>query len=182
MKKSPLLFLSFVALALCSFAIFESQQAAPPVEEAVFKQYLASFDEVQLPYKLSMSNQKWKAKKALSNDYAHFIPEIMSGQFSRSGPTAFYPEVVLASNKDFKTVIYAETMPWDMEDASFNIQTINKKGDVISSFYLTSLRGDANSYCEIKSNLDIVSYDGETKQTRKLKINKAGKISQTKAG
>jgi hypothetical protein len=49
MKKSPLLFLSLVALALCSFALFESRQAAPPpVEESVYKGYLSLFKEVLL--------------------------------------------------------------------------------------------------------------------------------------
>ena len=182
MKKSPLLFLSLVALALCSFAMFESQQAAPPVEEAVFKQYLGLFDEHNLPYKLTLSNQKWKAKKELSADYAHFIPEIMSGQFSRSGPNAFYPEVVLASNKDFKIVIYAKTLSRDMMNAYFNIQTIDKKGEVISDYYLGKLSGNNNSYCKVKSSLDIVCYDGKTKETRKLKIDKTGEISETKAG
>lgn len=183
MKKSPLLFLSLVGLALCSFVLFESQQAAaPPVKEAVYKQYLSLFTKVELPYKISLANQHWKKKEALGMSYAPFIPHIKEGLFERAELSTYYPEVMLMAGQSFNVVIYVETSSWDGEIPHFHIQTLDKKGKVIAKFHLVKFAKDSNSYCEISKNLSILTYDSKTKKTQTLQVDKSGKISITKAG
>jgi hypothetical protein len=183
MKKQPIIFLALVALALCSFAIFKGQEAAaPPIEKAVYKQYLSLFTKVELPYKMSIANETWKEKEELDMNYAPFIPDLEYAQFSRSEPSDYYPEVMVAADKKFNIVVYAEVVAWHDDRPHFHIQTINKKGKVISSFYLVKFAKESDSYCEIAKDLSISTYDAETKKTQKLKIDKEGKISEVKAG
>lgn len=176
MKKQSLIFLALVVLGLSSFVWFERGGDAP-IEESLRKQYISLFEKVELPYKLA-PNDNWMTATHLTRDYRHFISGLGRGQFSRMGPSDYYPEAMVASTDKFDAVIYSEATPYD-EKPTYYLQIVDKKGDVLDTRYL--IEGyNAADYVAFQKDLRFSVHTN--KSTESLKIDADGNIVADKAG
>lgn len=178
MKKQSLMFLALVVLGLSSFVWFERGGEAP-IEESLRKQYISLFEKVELPYKLE-PNDNWMTATHLTRDYRHFISGLGRGQFSRMGPSDYYPEVMVASTDKFDAVIYSEAAPYD-EKPTYYLQIVDKKGDVVDTRYLIEGYGESD-FVNFNKDLTFMIHSPTTDVY--LKIDADGKIiaAPAKAG
>ncbi len=190
MKSLPLAFALLFALSLCSFAIFHTQEAAP-IEESMRTQYLAAFRKVEFPYTISAENREYKKKARFARDYKHFISGLSRGNFSRMGPSYYYPDAILTSNDKFDAVLYVEEAPYGGDIGTFTLQTIDKKGDIIATRNIAddyAMEQGAVTVIDEKLNItteevkfDYAKRDADnqptmTKTAKKFRISAEGKI------
>lgn len=191
MKKLPFAFLAFFALSLCSFAIYENYQENPPIEESARKQYLSLFRTQTLPYKIDENSKAWQSAPRLTRDQRHFIPDLARGGFSRMGPSTYRPDAMIVSNEVFDAVIYTEKEPYGDNSPNFVLQTINKKGDIISSETIYSGYNEksgetsATINADLSINMKTMHYDYNEKRNTLVnqtwKIEEDGKINMMPA-
>jgi hypothetical protein len=74
-------------------------------------------------------------------------------------------------------LIYSKSSSWHKASPDLYLQTIDKKGDVISNVYLTNLNGDATSFCTIDKDLKIQIKSAYPDESMRRRINKKGKVS-----
>jgi hypothetical protein len=182
MKKLPFAFLAFFALSLCSFAIYENYQENPPIEESARKQYLSLFRTEKLPYRIDEKSNAWEAAPRLTRDQRHFIPDLARGGFSRMGPSTYRPDAIIVSNDVFDAVIYTVREPRGSSMPDFVLQTINKKGDIISeeTIYIGYYEESGETFATINADLSInmktMHYD--YKEKRNTLVNQTWTIGE----
>ncbi len=194
--KSPLFtFMLLLLLSLCSFVMFK-QEKSTPIDEALRIQYLALFRKIELPYTISVENNAHLKAAPISLDYKHFIPEMMY-IYSRTEPPTYYPDALISSTDKYDAVLYVKLDKFEnfiLGHADFILQTIDKKGGIISSSTIIDRRSlGQGAKATISKNLRIRSTEiiihshfiegkGEINHTQKnrqkFNIDADGKISR----
>lgn len=181
-----------VVLTLCSFVIHSTQQKMP-VDQKLYKQFLAKFDKVKMPYAISyeqpktrgeMYNSKFKtshentnANKHLSHDFSKFIPAIRRGYMSRMGPDDYQAEVLVAANEQFNAIIYSKKPSHAGRKTAYILMTFDPYGDLISKEEVASTYGDSFTEAKISKKLVVTSkqykavYDKNSSYDEDQKVN-----------
>lgn len=176
MKKSPLLFLSLVALALCSFAMFESRETTG-VTKLKYQQYLSLFDKVELPYQVALETGMFKMANTIGATFSHFH-EGLGRTFSRVGPSEYYAEAHIFSNEKINVVLYSVIELRQGNRCSYYIHSIDNKGEIIDSQFLMDFYAGAKHSCQINKDLSIVISFGSEQESKTFQIHPAGRLEK----
>ena len=177
MKKSPLLFLSLIALALCSFAIFETRETKG-VTKLKYQQYLSLFDKVELPYQVALDTGIISKATRIDVGFSHFHEELRTGGFSRIGPSNYYAEALVVSNEKINVVLYSVVRPRSRKEYSYYLQSIDAKGNIIMNTFLVSLNNKTKNTCQINKDLSITVFNEQKQQRQVIQIYPDGKIEE----
>jgi len=129
--------------------------ASPDGKKASFKEFLAEFDFVELPYAIDKEDmmawideegtklvmpQAPADKERLGMRFTEFLPELKKARFSRMGPAHYYPEVAFEMEQ-LVAVIYSQHRPFGMK-GNKTLAIYNQKGKRLSTHTV------ANSWLE----------------------------------
>jgi hypothetical protein len=187
MRTGFFAFAVLFALSLSSFVVYKNY--APPIEKAVYKNYLAEYKKLELPLKLeTFINESYT--KPISTNYCHFIPFICERMMMRmpihEAVGEYYPVGIIAANKKYNAVIYVEktaTTEFNpdinkTENAKssykFYLQTIDKNGDVISDQMIFALVDGGTNTATISKDLAVSTTIGDKKTN--YTVSSKGKI------
>lgn len=159
-----------VVLTLCSFVIHSTQQKLP-VDQKLYKEFLAKFDKVKMPYNISYeqpktrgdmyetkfktSHENTRGNKHLSHDFSKFIPAIRRGYMSRMGPDDYQAEVLVAATEQFNAIIYSKRPSHAGRKTAYILMTFDQYGDLISKEEVANIYG-SNSFTEAKISKNLV--------------------------
>jgi hypothetical protein len=177
MKKFPLLFLSLIAIALCSFAMFETQEMGG-VSKLKYEQYLSLFKKIELPYQVALDTAIILKPHRIDGSFSHFHDGLSTGGFSRMGPSNYYAEALVVSNEKINVVLYSVVRPRSRNDYSYYLQSIDAKGNVIMNLFLVSLNDRTKNTCQINKDLSIVVFNEKRQQRQVIQIYPDGKMEE----
>jgi hypothetical protein len=137
MKKSIFL-LGGLFLALTAFVGTNNQ-------EKKFQAFLADIETVALPYQVKLEDLGFIAEEGQSfydkvgddyyqkmAKYKSFIPELISGSFSRMGPPAIELLAKMEVSEEVVGVIYASHHSFYQQGASYHLMLYNRKGELLN--------------------------------------------------
>ncbi len=114
-------------------------------QEKNFQAFLAEIETAALPYQIELEDfvtndpdgQSFYDKAGEEyyqkmNKYKSFIPELISGRFSRMGPPAIGLLAKLDVSEDVIGVIYASHQRFYQYSASYHLMLYNKKGELLN--------------------------------------------------
>lgn len=204
MKTFKIAIFSLLTVGLCSFALFNTTSSEDlPVDQALYKKFLKTFDKVELPYKISFDKPKtekeleksnsWENRKAekgndLDYEFAKFIPAIKRGYMSRMGPDDYKSDALVAENDQFSAIIYKKRPNYSSNFTSYVLATFNSSGKLISERTVAYRNADYYEEPTIDKDLNIkvahykanygknekISYDLE--KMEEMTISKYGEI------
>lgn len=163
--------LPMLALAgLCSFVFVQSSTKSEdlPIEQT-YKNFLAKFDKVELPYSVEIKRHKTreafydaennnsadrKEGKYIGREFGDILPEVNRGMMSRMGPDDYEAEVMLAAGKNFDAVIYSRSASF-RGSKTYYVATFDKKGKMLGKMAIASQNYSSIEECKVSKDLVI---------------------------
>ncbi len=189
MKTLKFALLASVAVAFCSFALFQNTKKDLGVSPQVYKKFLSKFEKVELPHvigedvpktyeKLKKRENNYEtsdAKKRLDREFGEIIPDISRGYYSRMGPDEYEAEVLLARTDKFDIIVYSR-FPSFRSGKTYYVATFSKEGTEIARQVIASTNYNYSRIqkATIDKELNIKVEDFVTSD--KFDVNNKGKI------
>lgn len=167
-----------VVFGLSSFVLVQNfnTKETPPIDQKLYQKFLSKFDKTDLPYAVGPIKAKtvgeyfdlqqegipFDADKHLGREYAKILPAISSGMMSRMGPDDYQAEVLLASEKHFKALIYSRT-PSFREGKTYYVATFDKEGKKVDQISVSGSYYRNMSQATIDKDLNISMQNYEVK-------------------
>ncbi len=177
MKRLSIIF----GLAIGSFLLFAAfytplslvkVESATMVKKRNFKKFLNNFEEIQLPYNIDQdafqeaaefrsknSAQIYNSERRISKDFKAFVPGV-EARFSRSGPSIYLYEAILAKSNTNATVLYSIHHPYH-QFPQYMLVTYNSSGKILEETIFANRTFNEISLGSIdkKKNIVIKTYD-----------------------
>jgi hypothetical protein len=176
MKKLSIIFSltigSFILFAAFYSPIATKFELTESGKKTKFKAFLSNFEEIQLPYKFDQADFMtaieerkenysaiYNSEKRITKEFKTFVPGV-EARFSRSGPSVYLYESILASTNTNATVLYSIYHPYH-EYPQYMLVTYDATGKMLEETVFADRNFDKISIGSIdkKKNVVIKTYE-----------------------